>query len=360
MAKVAADGIRGILNPGRMLADGIPYSDYAAALDEAVDLDSWFSFWCRKGEEYERLGEEAIAAGHTVSAGEWLWQASLSFHYAQFMLFGDPPRRDEGQRRKVELYDRAAPYLVPAAERIGVPVDGVSMPGFLRLPLGERPEDGWPCVLLIGGLESHQGGVLPLREHVPSPRPRDVRLRRAGSGRVLLPGQAAPRFRAVHLGCPRRPRSPAGAGCAATRRLGRSLGGYYAPRSAACDSRLKAIVGWGVFFDMSDFAHMPRGTQAGFAFVTGSESLDGGRRVCEEYLDLSDVADRLRAPFYVLQGRHDVVFAPRQLELVLANFPNAQLEVHVEPNGDHCCHNMAPVVRPRMADWIAAQLGARP
>jgi 2,6-dihydroxypseudooxynicotine hydrolase len=193
----------------------------------------------------------------------------------------------------VELYDRAARHLVPAAERIEVPIDGVSIPGFLRVPTGERPDAGWPCALLIGGLES-------TKEE------------------------------------------------------------YYAPRSAACDERLKAVVGWGVFFDMSDFGQMPPGTQAGFAFVTGADAFEEGRRLCEEYLDLSDVAGHLRAPFCVLQGRHDAVFAPRQLELVLAGFPNAELEVHEEPDGDHYCHNLAPVVRPRMADWLASQLGATP
>jgi 2,6-dihydroxypseudooxynicotine hydrolase len=37
---------------------------------------------------------------------------------------------------------------------------------------------------------------------------------------------------------------------------------------------------------------------------------------------------------------------------------NADLEVQVEEDGDHCCHNMGHLVRPRMADWMADRLEA--
>jgi hypothetical protein len=31
----------------------------------------------------------------------------------------------------------------------------------------------------------------------------------------------------------------------------------------------------------------------------------------------------------------------------------------IPENGNHCCHNLYAVVRPRMADWLAERLGAR-
>ena len=36
--------------------------------------------------------------------------------------------------------------------------------------------------------------------------------------------------------------------------------------------------------------------------------------------------------------------------------PNAALVFDVEPEGDHCCHNLGPAPRLRMADWLANQL----
>jgi 2,6-dihydroxypseudooxynicotine hydrolase len=47
------------------------------------------------------------------------------------------------------------------------------------------------------------------------------------------------------------------------------------------------------------------------------------------------------------------------MERTIAALVNAPKEVVIEPDGDHCCHNMGNIVRPRMADWLARQLDAR-
>jgi hypothetical protein len=31
----------------------------------------------------------------------------------------------------------------------------------------------------------------------------------------------------------------------------------------------------------------------------------------------------------------------------------------IPEDGNHCCHNLYAVVRPRMADWLTERLGAR-
>ena len=350
--------IASILNPGRMLADGVPFPDYREATEQIGDLSGWFDFWIAKGSAYEALGDAAIAAGNPVSGGEWLWYASLSFHYAQFMWFHDPTRREQGQRRKVDLYNRAAPLFIPAAKRIEVACEGAMIPGFLRLPEGERPTAGWPTVLLIGGLEStkEEGYLFE-----------NICLRRGlatfafdgpGQGEMFFDVKLVSDFERYtsavldHLVA----RTELDAGRIGV--LGRSLGGHYALRSAASDSRLKACCAWGAFFDMSEFRAMPLTTQRGFAYVAGAADLEAGEQLNREKLNLADVIGQVRCPVYVLHGAHDLIFSLRQLELVRAGLSGPGAEVVVEPDGDHCCHNMGPIVRPRMADWMAARLAA--
>jgi 2,6-dihydroxypseudooxynicotine hydrolase len=345
--------IAGLLNPGRMLADGIPYRDFARARDEVEDLEGWFDFWAGTAQRYAELGDASLAAGRTVSAGEWLWQAALSWHYAQFMWFHEPARREEGQRRKVELYDRAAPHLSPPAERLDVPFDGTTIPGFLRLPAGKRPERGWPCVVLLGGLESTKEESRLFEE---------ICLRRGlatyafdgpGQGELFFERTVEPRFErytsAVLDALESRPELDG----ARFGVLGRSLGGHYALRSAAADDRLVACVAWGFFFDLRDLESMPAATQAGFLYVAG-----GSEERLREALDLSDVAGRLRARTLLLNGAKDPIFPRRQMELVLEAVAGARPAVQIEPEGDHCCHNMPHLVRPRMADWLAGELAA--
>jgi 2,6-dihydroxypseudooxynicotine hydrolase len=348
-----SESIRGLLNAGRMLSDGIPPYDLQRATEQIADLEDWFDFWVAAGERYEALGEEALAAGARVSGGEWLWQAALCFHYAQFMWFHDPSRREHGQRRKVELYNRAAPHFKPAAERIEIPFEDVVIPGFLRVPDGERPAGGWPCIVLLGGLESTKEESYLFE---------NICLRRGlatfafdgpGQGELFFQRKLEHEFEryssAVLDMLERREQvdsSRLGV-------LGRSLGGYYALRSGAGDQRFKAVVAWGFFHDMEDFDSMPAHTQEGFVYVAG-----GSKEHLLEALDLSDVAAELRAPTLLLNGRNDPIFPPRQMELTIAALANAPKEVVIEPEGDHCCHNMGNSVRARMADWLAKELRA--
>ena len=348
-------GIRSILNPGRMLSDGIPYPDYQEAIDRIETLEEWFDFWAGKGALYELLGDDALSAGNRVSAGEWLWQAALSFHYAQFMWFHDPARREEGQRRKVELYNRAAPHLVPAAERVEIPFEGSVIPGFLRLPAGALPAEGWPCVLLIGGLESTKEESLLFENMCLRRGLATFAFDGPGQGEMFFQVKLQPDFERyasrVVDELERRPEVDA------TRLgvLGRSLGGFYALRSAAGDHRLRACVAWGFFHDMSDLDTMPTHTQSGFVYVTGRPG-DEGKAYLRETLRLDDAAPQLRARTLLLNGAHDPIFPPRQMELTVAALAAAPVEVVVEPDGDHCCHNMGQLVRPRMADWLAGAL----
>ena len=67
-----------------------------------------------------------------------------------------------------------------------------------------------------------------------------------------------------------------------------------------------------------------------------------------------------RCPTLLLHGAHDVIFGIEQVDKYRDGLVNAELEIQVEEDGDHCCHNMGHLVRPRMADWMASKLGARP
>ncbi|MGH2945408.1 MAG: alpha/beta hydrolase family protein [Solirubrobacteraceae bacterium] len=347
-----------ILNRGRMTADGIPYPDIeqAEAAAGAGDEVGWFDFWMAKADDYERIGTEAVDAGRALTGGRWLWHASLSAHYAQFMWFHDPPRREAGQRRKAELYAHAAPYLDPPAERVELPFEGAVIPGYLRLPpAGAGPH---PCAILVGGLESTKEEsslfeALCLRRGLAT-----FAFDGPGQGEMFFDVKLRPDFERYgsavvdHLvGRPEIDATRIGV-------LGRSLGGHYAPKLAAHDPRVRACCCWGACFDMSEFDRMPPHTQDGFLYVTGIADRDEGRAYLQQALDLAPVAGDIRCPVYVLHGRHDVIFSTDHLAKFERHVTGAPLEIVLERDGDHCCHNMGHIVRPRMADWMADRLGA--
>jgi 2,6-dihydroxypseudooxynicotine hydrolase len=140
--------------------------------------------------------------------------------------------------------------------------------------------------------------------------------------------------------------------------LGRSLGGFYAVRSAAHDPRLRACVAWSCFYDLSDFDAFPKHTQAGFAYVAGLDDIAEGKAYAQAALSLADVAADVTVPTLLLNGLRDHLFSEHQMERVVEALSNAQLDVVLEPEGNHCCHNMPQLVRPRLADWLADHLKA--
>jgi 2,6-dihydroxypseudooxynicotine hydrolase len=257
----------------------------------------------------------------------------------------------------VELFDRAAPHLKPPAERVEIGFEGTTIPGHLRLP--ESAGDGpFACCVLIGGLESTKE---------ESHRFEDLCLERGlatfafdgpGQGEMFFEVKLGPDFEryssAVLDELERRPEIDA----ARIGVLGRSLGGHYAPKSAACDDRFAACCAWGACFDLSDLDSMPPRTQAGFHYATGIDDPERAREHLLASIDLAPVAARISCPTLVLHGRHDVIFGPAQVDKFRDGLTGAELEVQVEEEGDHCCHNMGHIVRPRMADWLADRLGA--
>jgi len=107
---------------------------------------------------------------------------------------------------------------------------------------------------------------------------------------------------------------------------------------------------------MSDFDTMPEHTRRGFLYASGIDDVDDGRAHLQRSLDLAELASGMRAPLYLLHGRHDVIFSMTQVDRFREAFGHVPLVIDVEDDGDHCCHNMGQVARPRMADWLADHL----
>ena len=117
---------------------------------------------------------------------------------------------------------------------------------------------------------------------------------------------------------------------------------------------------WGVLFDLSYYDQMRDPARRGFAFVAGYDDPEKAGPYLRGTLDLSGQAERVRCPVYALHGAQDVLIPATQvdrLRTVMAAHPDMTFDI--PEDGNHCCHNLYAMVRPRMADWLAERLGAR-
>jgi 2,6-dihydroxypseudooxynicotine hydrolase len=339
----------------RLMGDGVPGGDVAAARDRLRRWEEWYPFWAGRGDEYERLAHEAMAKGRRLSAGELFWQACLSYHYAQFLWFHDPANREGGQRRKVELYKQAAPLFSPPAERFEIPFEGVTIPGYLRLPPGRTGRA--PVALMLGGLESTKEESYLFENRCLARGLATCTFDGPGQGEVYFEARLRPDFHrfasaVIDWLVARAEVDPDRIGV-----IGRSLGGFYAVHTAAHEPRLKACVCWGVLFDLSYYDTMTEPSRRGFAYVAGYEDSDKASPYLKRTLNLTGQAEAVRCPIYALHGALDNLIPPTQVDrLRQALGKHRDVEFDIPADGDHCCHNLYHLVRPRMADWLAERL----
>lgn len=353
---MAMDILSGVLkaHSGRFVGDGVAVTDLQEVTKVVQDWSQWYRAWTVLGDKYEDLAKESLAEGAHVSAGEFFWSASLAYQYAQFLWFHDPREREEGQRRKQELYLQAAPYLVPKAERFDLPLGGYTIPGYLRLPPGPGP---FPCVILLGGLESTKEESYLFEQMCLRRGLATCTFDGPGQGEMFFQVELKPDFERYCSRVIDYLETQPDINVQRLGALGRSLGGYFAVRSAVFDPRLIACACWGAFFDLSWWENISPLTQDGFIYITKIRDKQAAVRYLTDTINLAGTAEKLNCSLYVLHGGQDTVIPGAQSErLEMATRHLKDRTFDIEPEGNHCCHNIYPIVRSHMADWLVSRL----
>jgi pimeloyl-ACP methyl ester carboxylesterase len=135
---------------------------------------------------------------------------------------------------------------------------------------------------------------------------------------------------------------------------GVSMGGYYAPRAAAFEPRIRAVAGVSGPYDMG--AHwdaLPSLTRETLQHHTGAGSPEEARAKAGE-LSLEGVAERIAQPCLVITGRHDRLIPWEDTKRIADEAPNATWVLY--DDGNHVCNNIPYKYRPLVGDWMAEQL----
>jgi 2,6-dihydroxypseudooxynicotine hydrolase len=136
--------------------------------------------------------------------------------------------------------------------------------------------------------------------------------------------------------------------------MGVSLGGYYAPRVAAFEPRIKAVVGLsGPFCFGETWEGLPPMTRQTFAVKSGA-STDEEARERAMALDLSGVCERIEVPALYVTGELDQLIPWRQTERQAKRTQGAEFVCYRD--GNHGCSNKPYRARPAMADWMRERL----
>ena len=330
----------------RFTSQGVDPNDFRRVTEPLETWDEWLDAWIANGDRHAELAREAEDAGRTLTAGQAWIQAALSYHFSKFVWMVDMAKNHAATDKAIAATYAAHRLLDPSAERVEIPYEGKTIAGNLRRPEGaERP----PLVLLLPGLDSTKEEFYTWENVFLDRGLATFSLDGPGQGESGYEMPIAPNYEA--------PVAAALDTLAWDGRVGAagvSLGGYYAPRAAAYEQRIEAVVGISGPFNFGEcWETMPKQTRETVAHHVGASDLDEAREKAGE-LDLSDAAKRIEQPLLCITGRHDRLIPWQQTERIAKEAPNGTFVLYDE--GNHVCNNIPYRYRPLTADWLREQL----
>ncbi|MFF4098731.1 alpha/beta hydrolase family protein [Streptomyces sp. NPDC001903] len=361
------------------------------------DYDSWYVEWMATADRVSQEAQEALAAGHRISARDGFLRASNYYRSAEFFLHGHPcdPRHDYAYDRSVACFKAAAELFTPAIEPVEIPYEDTTLPGyFYRVDDSGTPR---PTLIMHNGFdgtaeELHFFGAMAAVERgynvltfdgpgMPGPRHHQGLVFRPDWENVITPvvdfAETLPEVDDSRIAL-----------------LGVSMGGILAPRAAAFEHRLAALIAVDGLYDLGQTVvrNVP-GTREEAERLLRAESapeidaafeqamtkdpiarwainhgmyvmgVETPRAFNASYLDYTlagGIAERIQCPTLVCDAEEDMFFKgqPEQLYDHLTCPRTLMLFTTEEGAGAHCHPGAMRLSIARIYDWLDDTLAA--
>jgi len=343
----------------------------AAASGADAGTPAFMKQWAAMGEKLIALAAEDEARGHAFSASDKLERASLYLFNAERMQGHGHPGRAATYAMARDAFDRSTALGAINRERVEIPLVSGTMPALYTRAAGAGPH---PVVVYCNGLDSCK--ELLYWSRLPHALARrgisTLCVDQPGSGEAL---------RLQHL--PVDPHSESWASKAVdwlearpevdAARIGMtgiSLGGHFAPRAVAYESRFASGACWGANHNWLEVQHKRLNREgenpvphywAHVMWAFGASDMADFMAKAQG-MNLTGQMDGVRVPFLVTHGAHD-----RQISVQyahdcydqLVNSPRRELKIFTAREGgvEHVGADNMTYGRDYIADWFAETLG---
>lgn len=346
------------------------------------DYDSWHDEWRATA---DRVAAEAERSTRPISRRDGFLRASNYYRTAEFFLHGTPsdPRVAGAHRLSVDCFRKALPQVEP----VEIPYEGTTLPGYFydagagRTVVMHNGFDGSAEEMhFFGAAAMHERGFNVLTfdgPGQPGPMHREGLVFRPDWENVVGPvlDYLATRVDSDRVAL-----------------LGTSMGGVLAPRAAAFEPRIKALVAFDGVYDMGEksVAGFGGGREQAVELLNAPESPEvdlviehlmatdptmrwacthgmwvtgtaGPREYAAALLDYTvrdGIAERITCPTLVCSAQGDFAFQgqPEQLYDHLT-CEKTFLEFTEEEGGDaHCQSGAQRLAMARIGDWLEETL----
>ncbi len=334
------------------------------------DPDAWTKAWDSMAAEQSSHAAEELARGYRQAA------SARYFRAATYYLTGERqtppgPAKMHSYTQALAAFASGAELMARPIERVEVPSPDGILPGYL-IPSGTNGPA--PVVIFYNGFDvtkellygfigdqfSHRGIACLIIDTPGTGEP--LRLRNVAS----RPDYEVPTAAIVDYLQQRPDIDPDRVGL-----LGISLGGYYAPRGAAFEHRIKACAAWGAIWDYGlrwQQRWQTRSTTTSVPFwqlpwVMGTDTMEAALERVRQWT-LADAMPHLTQPLLIVHGEHDqnIPIADAETAFAAAASKDKTLRIFTVAEGgsEHVNADDPDPARQMIVDWFAQRLGTMP
>ena len=337
---------------------------------EPGDTEGWEREWRMLAERVEARAQAELAAGHTQAAMRHFFHANNYYRQSDLMIRGPDPRKRERFVKASGLFQEAAKLHTPPIERIEVRCGGETYDGYFCHPIGPASNNTtsgntasgkWPVCFLIGGADAYAEEIFFSGRQALERGMALFLVDTPGRGSSLYvkeiwarPDYEVPVMASIDYLVGREDVDPERIGV-----IGISMAGYYAPRAAAFDKRIKALVAWCGTYDLIEDAldFNPRNLHT-LSWIVGAKGEADLREKLKDFT-LKDVAGQITCPTLISHGKNDALMSAEGAVKLYDAIASEDKELRIwdtPPGAGHCQFDAWTQAIPHMLDWLADRI----
>ncbi|UUX93013.1 alpha/beta hydrolase family protein [Methanoplanus endosymbiosus] len=218
------------------------------------DFESWYSEWKKTAETFKAAGDESLAAGHKHTAMEAYFRAATYYRTAEFFLHGnstDPRIIETWEKSRETFRDALALDAVPH-EIIDIPYGNTTLPGYFYM--ADNSGTIRPLLIIQTGFDGYQEELHPYAMEGIKRGYNVLTFEGPGQGEVIRVQNIPFRADWENVITPVVDYAVSRPDVDEDRIAlwGISLGGYLAPRGAAYEHRISALIADAGTYDVGE------------------------------------------------------------------------------------------------------------